>query len=430
MKQASITTVSSGAPLSVRHRNKLIFSAMLGNGLEFYDFALFGVFSVHFSTIFFPAGDTTTLIKTLSIYAVGFFSRPLGSLFFGRIGDLYGRKKSLALSISLMGFVTCAIGFLPTYQQVGVFAPLSLLVLRLLQGFCLGGENNGSAVFLLEHLEKRKGLAGGLLITGGAIGTLLATFLGAVVTDIENGWRIPFILGVGISFAGFYIRQSLDETPEFKALKPGERSHFPLAVVLKEYRPALFCAMVIGGLNNIFAHTLVAYTNIYLNQIVHFKLSHALLQGCIGISIYGCLAPLCSGLSDKFGASRMMKISSFSAVIGAIVVFRLLLEGSFPLYMVAIVFFALLVAGFNGPSNVFLNTLFPPKVRYTGIAFGYSTGAALFGGTCLPMYTYLLDVTQNPLAPAFYLGGAAFVAGLTLIWYGRHVKKSGKIFLS
>jgi len=417
----------SSSPLSSPsdrfQRYKLIASAMMGNGLEFYDFALFGVFSVHFASIFFPPGDTTTLLKTLSIYAVGFFSRPLGSLFFGRLGDLYGRKKALALSITLMGFATFGIGCLPTYQQAGVTAPLLLLALRLLQGFCLGGENNGSAIFLLEHLKKKRGLSGGLLITGGAMGTLLATFLGAVFVTTENGWRIPFLLGIGISLAGLYIRRSLDETPEFKTLQtlqPSHRPHSPLSVLFREHTPALCCAVVVGGLNGVFAHTLVAYINIYLNQVVHFSLSHALFQSCIGITLFGCFAPLCGALGDKIGAGRLMKGTAFVIALGGLVVFRLLLEASFPLFMTAIVLFALLVAGFNGPTNAFLNTLFPPQVRYTGIAFGYAVGAAIFGGTCLPVYTYLLDVTQQPLAPAFYLGGMALLGGLILRWYNRH----------
>lgn len=413
-------TASSNTPVLFVPQWKLVLSAMLGNGLEFYDFALFGVFSVHFSLLFFPEGDMTALLKSLSIFAVGFLSRPLGSFFFGYFGDSYGRKKALAFSIILMGVATCGIGCLPTYKQTGLLAPILLLSLRLLQGFCLGGENNGSAIFLLEHLKKQKGLAGGLILTGGAIGTLLATFLGALFTQkgiIESGWRIPFLLGLGISFAGFYIRHRLEETPEFKNLQRTQRTFFPLKEILSQHLKPFLCTIVVGGLNGVFSYTLVVYINIYLNQVAHFSLSQSLFQTCIGIFLFGCFAPLIAAWSDKIGYAKMMRKTTLLNVFGGVIVFYLLSQGSFLLFLCAIFLTVLMVSGFNGPTNAFLNTLFPPEVRYTGIALGYALGIALFGGTTLIIYTFLIDVTQSVLSPALYFGGVSLLGYITLKKY-------------
>src|SRR3990167_4676755 len=159
---------------------KILFSAIIGNGLEFYDFALFGAFSVTFSQLFFTGDKISSLLSTLSLFAVAFFVRPLGSLFFGYVGDLFGRKKALSYSIIFMGLFTFLIGCLPVYKDVGYLAPLLLLGCRLGQGFCLGGENNGSAIFLLEHHQQRKGFAGALILTGGAVGTIVATLFAAL----------------------------------------------------------------------------------------------------------------------------------------------------------------------------------------------------------------------------------------------------------
>jgi len=244
--------------LSTRINKKIIISAIIGNGLEFYDFALFGAFSVAFSKLFFTGDKISSLLSTLSIFAVAFFVRPLGSLFFGYLGDIFGRKKALSYSIIFMGVFTFLIGCLPLFRDVGYLAPFLLLCCRLGQGFCLGGENNGSAIFLLEHLKRRKGFAGALILTGGAVGTILATLF-AGISNLpfmpEWAWRVPFLFGLLIGLLGVYIRHSLEETPEFLLLNEKKERSSPFLFVLKNHIRQFLCAIGIGGVNGVLSYT-------------------------------------------------------------------------------------------------------------------------------------------------------------------------------
>ena len=406
---------------SLSMNKKVIFSAIIGNGLEFYDFALFGAFSVLLSKLFFTGDSITSLLSTLSIFAVAFFVRPLGSLFFGYLGDMYGRKKALTYSIIFMGLFTFLIGCLPTYQDIGYGAPLLLLCCRLGQGFCLGGENNGSSIFLLEHLSQRKGYAGALILTGGAIGTLLATFFAGFVSLSfmpEWAWRLPFLFGIFIGLLGTYMRHSLEETPEFLLLSPEGKHTSPLPFVLRKYMRPFLCTMGIGGVNGVLAYTLVVYINVYLTTVVKYPLSSSLFCSCIGLIIFGSLSPLVGHIADKIGERKVMFSSCVMTLFFSPIVFYLLQQQQVVPILVAIFIAAIMMSTFNSPTNALVQRLFPTKVRYTGIALGYAIGIALLGGTHPLLCTYLVEMTQNPYAPLFCLTFAAFV-GMTSLYFSK-----------
>ncbi|MBA3814271.1 MAG: MFS transporter [Alphaproteobacteria bacterium] len=400
---------------------KILLSAIIGNGLEFYDFALFGAFSVTFSQLFFTGDKISSLLSTLSLFALAFFVRPLGSIFFGYLGDVFGRKKALSYSIIFMGLFTFLIGCLPVYKDVGYLAPVLLLCCRLGQGFCLGGENNGSAIFLLEHMKKRKGFAGALILTGGAAGTILATFFSALSNLSfmpEWSWRVPFLFGILIGLLGTYIRRSIDETPEFlMAQAPKERSA-PLPFVLKNYTKPFLCAMGIGGVNGVLAYTLVVYISVYLTTIVKYPLTNSLLYSCIGLIIFGSLSPLMGHIADKVGERKVMLTSCLITIFCSPFIFYLLHQQTAPSIFMAILISALTMSTFNAPTNALLQRLFPTRVRYTGIALGYAVGIALLGGTQPLICTYLIETTQNPFSPAFYLIFAASV-GMIALFFSR-----------
>lgn len=409
---------------STKLNKKIVFSAILGNGVEFYDFALFGAFSVVFSQLFFQEDTVSSLVKTLAIFALAFFVRPLGSIFFGTLGDRFGRKKALGYSIIFMGFFTFLIGCLPVYETAGFYAPLLLLVCRLGQGFCLGGENNGSAIFLLEHHKHRKAYAGALILTGGAIGTIVATLFAALATLPFMpvwAWRIPFLLGILVGLLGGYIRKSLDETPEYLSVEKQKVKKSPLLFVFKKYPRQFICAMGIGGLNGVLAYTLVVYTSVYLSTVVHYPLTNSLLYSCVGLILFGTLSPLMGRWADKIGCHKVMSFGCFLLLIMAPVNLYLLHQHSHLSIFLAIGSGALLMSLFNGPTNAYLQDLFPAKIRYTGIALGYATGAALLGGTQPLISTYLIEQTQNPFAPVLYLAFAA-VVGLGSLYFSRKSK--------
>ena len=400
---------------------KIILSAIIGNGLEFYDFALFGAFSLTFSQLFFTGDKISSLLSTLSLFALAFFVRPLGSIFFGYLGDVFGRKKALSYSIIFMGVFTFLIGCLPVYNDVGYLAPLLLLCCRLGQGFCLGGENNGSAIFLLEHMKKRKGFAGALILTGGAVGTILATFF-SVLANLSFmpvwSWRVPFLLGILIGLLGTYIRRSIEETPEFLAVQEQKERTAPLPFVLKNYTRPFLCAMGIGGVNGVLAYTLVVYISVYLNTVVKYPLTNSLLYSCIGLIIFGSLSPLVGHIADKVGERKVMFTSCVLTICLSPFIFYLLQQQTVLSISMAILIAAVTMSTFNAPSNALLQRLFPTKVRYTGIALGYAVGIALLGGTQPLICTYLIETTQNPFSPAFYLIFAAFV-GMTALFFSR-----------
>lgn len=403
---------------------RVLLSAIIGNGAEFYDFALFGAFSVVFSKLFFTGDSFSSLISTLSIFSLAFFVRPLGSIFFGYLGDSYGRKKALGYSIIFMGVFTFLIGCLPIFESVGYLAPLLLLCCRLGQGFCLGGENNGSAIFLLEHHNQRKAYAGALILTGGAIGTITATLFAALANLSFMptwAWRLPFLFGILIGFLGAYIRNSLEETPEYLCVEKQKREKTPLLFVLKNYPRHFLCAIGIGGLNGVLAYTLVVYTSVYLSTVVHYPLTNALLYSCVGLVIFGTLAPVFGHLADKKGPKKIMSLGCFLIFVLVPLNFYLLQAQTFFSILMAIGSAALLMSLFNGPTNAFLQDLFPAKVRYTGVALGYAIGAALLGGTQPLICTYLIEVTQNPYAPVLYLSFAATI-GLGSLYFSRKHK--------
>ena len=411
---------------------KTLMAGVIGNGLEFYDFALFGVFSGVFANLFFQGEDFIALIKSLSLFAAGFIMRPLGSIFFGHIGDKLGRKKALNLSILFMGGATFLIGCLPTYDQAGLYAVSGLLLCRLIQGFCLGGENNGSAIFVLEHCpEGYKGLAGALILTGGAAGTLLAMFLGSLVMSPSMpswGWRLPFWLGLTIALIGLYIRSQLEETPEYKkALQERRLQKYPLKEVIKDNLKAFIGTIGIGGVNGTFAYTVVVFINLYLNKTVGVSVSNSMFYSGIGLSLFALFAPLFGKLADKFGAIKIMKSACLFSFFMSFPLFYLLYQNTPFSFLVAILLAALIMASFNGPSNYLLNSLFPVEGRYSGIALGYAIGAAIFGGTAPLIYTFLLEITKNVYSPALYLSLVAVIGMSSLLFVE---KEESKITLS
>jgi MHS family proline/betaine transporter-like MFS transporter len=397
--------------LTVNKKTKVLVSSVIGNGLEFYDFTLFGAFAIKFSTLF-SSPESSEVYKglmSLLIFGIGFFARPLGALFFGSMGDRWGRKNALSLSIILMGISTLMIGCLPTYASWGLAAPIALTLIRCLQGFCLGGENNGSAIFFLEHLKERKGLAGALILTGGAVGTLLAYAFSAI-TSLEGmpeyAWRIPFIVGLLIGLLGLYIRKSLPETDEFLASShlPHRQHQLVLTTVWREYRRPFLCTIGIGGVNVALAYTTTTYLHFYMAKVVHLNIINALMCTCVAITLFGgFFAPLMGHLSDKFSAHRVMYVGCLATSFLAFPLFWMLSSGTPLGIAMGIVTTSFLMGAFNGPTNAYLNTLFPPQVRYTAIAFGYAIGAAVFGGLASYYYQWLIVLTHNNLAPALYM---------------------------
>jgi len=368
---------------------KLLLSGFLSNFFEFYDFALFGAFIVPLSKAFFPDqnDDFSPILNSLLVFAVAFFARPFGSFFFGYLGDTKGRKYALMLSISIMGVATFLIGCLPTYNEIGIFATILLIICRLLQGFSLGGESNGSLIFVLEHIKNYKGLIGASVLASGTTGIILATFQGIIFTQSNMpkwAWRIPFWLGLIIGIIGVYIRSYLNETSEFyynNTLTPFEQLK-----KLSKYLKSCFCVIGISGVNSAFVYTLSVYLNIYIHKVAHRSLASSLSYSNAGMVVCLFTLPLMGFISDKISYYKVMKYACLAIFLGAFFIPYFLYT---QLFVMAIVSLVLIISAFNGPTPAFINSLFPIDVRYTGVSIGFSLGTAFFGSLCPLIFTFL-----------------------------------------
>jgi MHS family proline/betaine transporter-like MFS transporter len=322
-----------------------------------------------------------------------------------------------------MALPTLTIGFLPTYSQIGLWAPFILVLCRLLQGLCAGGEYNGASIFIIEHLgTSRRGLAGSLISASGAIGSLIAMILGATLLHSHLpswSWRIPFLLGAFLAFIGFYIRRRLQESPEFLELlakKPIQRSpvNIPLLMALRNYPLSIFRAFAVGAFANVLANTLVVYLNVYLTKVVGISIAHSMFFNSIGLLVVIFMIPFIGWLSDKVGQVILMRIGAVLVISTIYPIFLLLNSGTNEKIISVQISLAILMSLFLGPSNAFMNRLFPASIRYSGIAFGYCSGMALMGGTMPAISTYLIAITNDIMAPAYYLIICGFIGFLAV----------------
>ncbi|MGB0935707.1 MAG: MFS transporter, partial [Alphaproteobacteria bacterium] len=305
----------------------------------------------------------------------------------------------------IMGLSTAGVGLLPTYNDVGLWAPILLIMMRLIQGFSLGGENNGAAVYTIESFSKTySGFLGGLILTGGAIGTVSAMAFAAFVLQDHNPewwWRLPFLSGILISMIALYVRYRLNESPVFKEKVANKKPKgLPVAEVIRNHPVQLLQAIGMGGVNGAFGYNLVVYLAIYLEQVLGFDVSLSKQYPAIGLSLFAFLAPTAGYLSDKIGRDVFMKGACLFVFFGALPLYYMLNQEYTAISMIVA---ALMMAGFNGPTNAYLNELFPAHIRYTGAALGYAIGIGTIGGTMPLISSYFLAETGNVYVPAFYL---------------------------
>ena len=400
---------------------KIILSSMMGNVLEYYDFTLFVFLTPLISPLFFPAEDkVVSLIAGLGTYAVGFFMRPFGSLFFGYIGDTYGRKRALVLSIFMMAVPTCLIGLLPTYKQIGIAAPLLLICCRLCQGLCTGGEYNGAAIFTVENIQKTgAGLGGSFITSSSAIGSLSASVVASLVSlpwMPTWAWRCAFLVGVVIAGVGFYLRQHVNERIHFSESRQKRKAFMHLKQSLRQNVKAVLCTFGIAACSGMMYAAALRYSGIFLTTFLHWPLSESLTVVMLGTILYILLVPVGGYMADRFGEKRVMLTGAAATLLGVYPIMLLLSKANtFSKALMAEFFLVVLAAWFQSPMNALMAKLFPLSSRYSGLAFGYTTGMATFGGTMTMLATVLTHWLDNPLAPVAYLMAGAFMGLVAVI---------------
>jgi MHS family proline/betaine transporter-like MFS transporter len=420
-----MTSIAIPAGAAESQRRKAIIAGTIGNILEWYDFGVYGYLVSTISQLFFPSNnDTASLLSAFAVFGVGFVMRPVGSVLFGIYGDRYGRRKALSSVIFLMAFSTLAIGLLPTYQQVGVLAPVLLVIIRLLQGLSAGGEWGGSTAYIVEFsAEGRRGFLGSWQQVSVGGGFLLGSLSAALLTQTLSrdalmtwGWRVPFILGVLVGLLGAYLRWRLDDTPKYTAIEEhGEISEVPFAEAVTSHRRETFTVFGLTLHNTVAYYIPIVYMAKYLEREAKLPSSTAQWIVTASLAVFVILIPIWGALSDRIGRKPLLLLSSGGYIILAYPLLTMAASGSVAWALVAQLTMILFLSFFSGPCPAAYSEIFPTRVRYTALSIGYNIAVAIFGGFAPYIAAWLIDVTGNNRAPAFYLMAAAIVTFLVVL---------------
>lgn len=397
---------------------RIILVGLMGNVMEWYDFAVYGYFAMVIGDQFFPATDpAVSLIASFGAFAAGFLMRPIGGLVFGRIGDLVGRQRAMLVSVMAMAVPTVLMSLLPTYGTVGIAAPLVLVGLRIIQGLSVGGEFTSSLIFLAEHAPSgRRSLTAIWGNWGAVLGILLGSGVGLWVTEWLTeaqvqawGWRVPFALGGLLALVAWLVRRGLHVD------LPPIRSESPVRDVFTRYRGAILRVALLNVGTGVAFYTVFIYAVSYIRNIDHLTESVALELNTISMSTLLLLLPVVAWMSDRWGSRGILTLANTLLVLLSYPLFQLIHSSDPDLILMGELGFAVLVALGTGGILVLNASLIPAPVRCTGLGFAYNASMGLFGGTTPLIAAWLIKVTDNPLAPAYWLLTAAIVSLLTLL---------------
>ena len=404
---------------------KAVVGASVGNGVEWFDFAIYGFLATSLAANFFPSDNPTAgLLSTFAVFAAAFFVRPLGGLFFGPLGDRLGRQRVLATVIILMSASTFLIGLLPSYASIGVLAPILLVLLRCLQGFSAGGEFGGGATFLAEYSPpERRGYLVSFLefstLIGFLLGSATVTLLTASLSEeamTSWGWRIPFLIAGPLGLIGLYIRLRLEDTPEYRALEnTGEVAQSPLRETITENWAAILKVAGLVIIQNIGFYIVLTYMPTYFSETLGFGRTTSFVSITLAILLAMALVLPLGALSDRVGRRPLMLAACVGFALLGYPMFALMQMGSVLAAVLAHLVLAALLAVFISASVAALTELFPTRVRYGGFSIGYNFSVAIFGGISPFLATWLIDATGNPLSPAYWVIFGAVATLLTVL---------------
>ncbi|WGL59564.1 MFS transporter [Pigmentibacter sp. JX0631] len=418
---------------------KIFMVSALGSALEFYDFVVYVYFAGIISSLFFPSSSpVTALILTYSIFACGYFARLLGGILFSHIGDRQGRKKPFILAVFLMALPTFFIGLLPTYQSVGLFAPVFLVLCRFMQGLAIGGEIPGSLTYIYENVQKSyRGLACGSLFFGVTFGTFLGSTVGFVLTkylsqqDLYNwGWRVPFLAGGVLGLFGVYLRNFLNETPVFNKIK-NNIIKVPLKEVISNYKFLVFKSSLELGVVAVSVSLFMLYLPNYLKTYFGFQAGEILKINSFFVFIYSVSNILFGWFCDKYGPERVFRFSCIIFLLFVYPIFSYFSPNNFYPIFACYILMIVGTAASTASAMYLLIKSFPPLIRFSGASLSYNIAFAFLGGFTPLLATALIEKTHNLTSPAFLLIIVSLIALLNSFLSAKKIEKVHKTdFLS
>lgn len=425
---SSATTTEPAPQASMKiskMQKRVLAGGSVGQFIEFYDFTLYGINAVILAQLFFPSANPMSgLLATFATFGVAFVIRPLGGLFFGRMGDKIGRRKVLALTLLSIGVATALIGVLPTYAQIGALAPALLVLCRLMQGFSAGGESVGAPTFVFEHAPvNRRGFWLNITLAATALPSVFAGTLVLILSQSMSneafsswGWRVPFILALPLALFGLWIRSRTEESAAFKEVvaKNQDKEFSPIRETFRENKLQMVQVIFVMGLTAMGFYFLSGYFVSYVQTTGNLSRAESLGLNAAAMLLYAVLLPIGGIIGDRVGRKPMLIVGSAALAILVIPCFMLVTSGSLPLALLGQMLFVVPLCIYGGGCYTFFVEIFTTKTRFTSAALSYNVAYAAFGGTAPLIGTALVGGTGIRFSPAFYMAGAAVIVFLLL----------------
>lgn len=420
------TIDNSAARISEQQQHKARFAGIIGNVVEWYDFALYGYLAAIIGRLFFPAEDpAASLLASYGVFAAGFVMRPLGAAVFGWLGDTIGRARTMLISVAMMAFPTVALGMLPDYDSIGLAAPVLLIVIRMVQGLSVGGEFSSSVTYMVETApDNARGRAGSWANVGSMTGMLLGSGAAAAVTtffppDVLDawGWRLPFLFGGVIGLIAILIRRDLPRSPHFQDHAAGTPSRSPFHQMWTENRSEALQALFFAAAYGMVFYLIMVYLPGWLSRGAGIAESRALqVNSALTLAIVPLMV-LFAWIGDRW--IRRTRLIAVSFVLMAIVAYPLgllMVNGGVEAMVVGQAILVVLLAVPLGSAPATFVELFPSSDRLTGYSLSFNLGIGVVGGATPALATWLIMVTGQELAPAWLLIAAAILSTTSLLW--------------
>lgn len=420
---AQLAAGATDEPIHQR-RTRAVASAVLGNVMEWYDFAIYAFFATVIAAKFFPSDDpNVSILATFAAFGSGFVARPIGSIVIGKIADAKGRKVALLITIYLMAFSTVGIGLLPSYETIGVLAPIMLVLCRLAQGVAAGGEFGSATAFIVEWApEKRRGLYGSFVMASLSAGMLLGSGVAAVTTTVLTeqdllawGWRIPFILGIAVLAVGVFMRKKTHETPAYEKAQVAASAPVAEASVRHPGLQALQAFGLAVAWTGSF-YVLVSYMPTFTQRVLSLSRAEALWANTAGLLALVVAIPIAGLLSDLIGRRRVLLMACAGFIVLMYPIMALMIAyPTIGMIMACQIALCLIASLYNGPAPAALAEMFSTKSRTLWMSLGYAVSNAVFGGFAPFFVTMLVSATGSPQSPTLYVIPLAVVSGLVIL---------------